>query len=96
MLTRSRFRSLGEYNNELIPVRQLCLSASLVPQSFIDEMRNPATVPKGMVTDAPAVAVSTMSEERKEVLLAKLRQAISDEEECSASPSFGHTALKMT
>lgn len=73
---------------ELISVRQLCLSASLVPQSFIDEMRNPVTLPKGMVTDAPAVAVSTMSEERKEVLMAKLRQAISDEEECSVSPLF--------
>jgi SWI/SNF-related matrix-associated actin-dependent regulator of chromatin subfamily A3 len=65
-------------------VRQLCLSASLVPQSFIDEMRNPATrEPKGMVTDAPAVAVASMSEEKKEALMARLRQAVSDEEECS-------------
>lgn len=47
-------------------------------------MRNPATLkPKGMVTDAPAVAVSTMPEEKKEALMARLRQAISDEEECS-------------
>jgi hypothetical protein len=65
-------------------VRQLCLSSSLVPQSFVDEMRNPATLePKGMVTDEPAVAVESMSEEKKERLMAKLRQAISDEEECS-------------
>ena len=65
-------------------MRQLCLSASLVPQSFVDEMRNPATLePKGMVTDEPAVAVESMPEEKKEKLMAKLRQAISDEEECS-------------
>ena len=65
-------------------MRQLCLSSSLVPQSFIDEMRDPATLePKGMVTDEPAVAASSMPEEQKEKLLAKLRQAISDEEECS-------------
>lgn len=68
----------------LTPVRQLCLSSSLVPQSFIDEMRNPATLePKGMVTDAPAVAVASMPEDKKEALMARLRQAISDEEECS-------------
>jgi hypothetical protein len=65
-------------------VRQLCLSSSLVPQSFVDEMRNPATLePKGMVTDEPAVAVASMPEDKKERLMAKLRQAISDEEECS-------------
>jgi hypothetical protein len=57
-----------------------------VPQSFIDEMRNPATLqPKGMVTDAPAVAAASMSDEKKESLMARLRQAISDEEECSVS-----------
>jgi SWI/SNF-related matrix-associated actin-dependent regulator of chromatin subfamily A3 len=69
-------------------VRQLCLSASLVPQSFIDEMRNPATLePRGMVTDAPPVAVASMPADKKEVLMARLRQAISDEEECSVSDS---------
>jgi len=47
-------------------------------------MRNPATLePKGMVTDEPAVAAASMPEEKKEKLMAKLRQAISDEEECS-------------
>ena len=36
-----------------------------------------------MVTDEPPVAVESMPEEKKERLMAKLRQAISDEEECS-------------
>ena len=36
-----------------------------------------------MVTDEPAVAAASMPEEKKEKLMAKLRQAISDEEECS-------------
>jgi len=35
------------------------------------------------VTDAPAVAVASMPEDKKEALMARLRQAISDEEECS-------------
>jgi SWI/SNF-related matrix-associated actin-dependent regulator of chromatin subfamily A3 len=64
-------------------VRQLCLSASLVPQSFVDEMRTPVTEPKGMVTDAPAVVAASMPEEKKAALMTRLRQAISDEEECS-------------
>ena len=35
------------------------------------------------MTDAPAVAVASMPEDKKEALMARLRQAISDEEECS-------------
>lgn len=47
-------------------------------------MRTP-TQPKGMVTDAPAVATASMPEEKRESLIAKLKQAISDEEECAVS-----------
>ena len=63
-------------------VRQLCLSADLVPQSFIDELRRPPAT-----RDGPVVAISSVSPEQREMLMAKLRQCIADAEECSVNPS---------
>ncbi|CAD6586976.1 MAG: hypothetical protein TREMPRED_004617 [Tremellales sp. Tagirdzhanova-0007] len=59
-------------------MRQLCLSADLVPQSFIDELRRPPAT-----RDGPVVAISSVSPEQREMLMAKLRQCIADAEECS-------------
>ncbi|WVR06882.1 hypothetical protein IAU60_003918 [Kwoniella sp. DSM 27419] len=62
----------------LTRLRQLCLSAELVPQSFIDDLRRPAQdLPAGK-----AVAISSMTREKKEELIVKLRQYVQDEMEC--------------
>jgi SWI/SNF-related matrix-associated actin-dependent regulator of chromatin subfamily A3 len=59
-------------------VRQLCLSADLVPQSFLDDIRNPRPS-----TDTPAVPISNLTPEQRTALIEKLKQAIADQEECS-------------
>lgn len=59
-------------------MRQLCLSADLVPQSFLDDIRNPPPPP-----DSPAVPIKNLSPEEREALIAKLKQSIADQEECS-------------
>ncbi len=66
----------------LTPVRQLCLSRQLVPQSFFDDLRRPAAPVKG-----DAVAISSIPEEKKQELIEKLRQKVADDEDCSVSRS---------
>jgi len=61
-------------------VRQLCLSRQLVPVSFFDDMRRPPAA-----AGADAVTMSAVSEDKKAELVNKLRQSISDEEDCSVS-----------
>jgi len=65
-------------DKSLIRVRQLCLSRQLVPQSFFDDMRHPP-----VAAGSDAVAVSAISVEKKADLVEKLRQRVSDEEDCS-------------
>lgn len=61
-------------------VRQLCLSRQLVPQSFFDDLRRPPIPAKG-----DAVPISSISEEKKQGLVDKLRQKVADDEDCSVS-----------
>lgn len=75
MLTR---RKLAASTHDLTSVRQLCLSADLVPQSFLDDLRNPRAA-----TNSPAVPVSNLTPEQREALIEKLKQFIADQEECS-------------
>lgn len=75
MLTRSEQLKC---HFELTAVRQLCLSADLVPQSFLDDIRNPRPP-----TNSPAVPIAKLSAEQREALIGKLKQAIADQEECS-------------
>jgi hypothetical protein len=56
------------------------LSRQLVPESFFDDLRRPPAA-----AGAGAVAVSAIPEEKKAELIEKLRQRISDEEDCSVS-----------
>ena len=69
----------------------MCLSADLVPQSFVDEMRAP--VPHNTQDDRPAVPVSKISPERQAELVEKLKQAVADSEECPVS--FGGYTLAI-
>ncbi|CAK9786233.1 unnamed protein product [Cutaneotrichosporon oleaginosum] len=62
----------------LTRMRQLCLSADLVPQSFLDDIRHPH-----VSSNTPAVTVSKMTPEQREMLIQKLKQVIADQEECS-------------
>lgn len=64
------------------PVRQLCLSRQLVPVSFFDDLRRPPQPVKG-----DAVSISAIPEEKKQELIVKLRQRVSEDEECSVSIS---------
>ncbi|WVW84111.1 hypothetical protein I302_106140 [Kwoniella bestiolae CBS 10118] len=62
----------------LTRMRQLCLSAQLVPQSFLDDLRRP--IPK--VPAGPAISISSLTPEKKEELIAKLRQYVEEDTEC--------------
>ncbi|WWC94582.1 hypothetical protein V866_001429 [Kwoniella sp. B9012] len=62
----------------LTRMRQLCLSAQLVPQSFLDDLRRP--VPKAPT--GPAISISSLTPEKKEELIAKLRQYVEEDTEC--------------
>lgn len=59
----------------------MCLSADMVPQSFIDDIRSPGNAEDGR----PAVAVSKIAPEKQAELIAKLQQAVADNEECPVS-----------
>lgn len=61
---------------KLTAVRQLCLSADLVPDNYLEELERPAA--KG-----PAVRAVKLSADEQARLLDKLRRAIADQEECS-------------
>ncbi|GMK54505.1 hypothetical protein CspeluHIS016_0110910 [Cutaneotrichosporon spelunceum] len=61
----------------LTRLRQLCLSADLVPQTFLADIRNPRAP-----GNSP-VPVSSLNPEQREVLIEKLKLAIADQEECS-------------
>ncbi|KAI9639359.1 uncharacterized protein MKK02DRAFT_39660 [Dioszegia hungarica] len=83
-VSRSRFNNTlrtGEGRGSVLAMitrlRQLCLSKDLVPQSFLDEMRNP--------TPAQGEAVSAMSipEEQRQEIINKLKVALADAEECA-------------
>jgi hypothetical protein len=60
-------------------VRQLCLSADLIPENYLQDLKATST-PTG-----PAIATSSLSVEDREKLFDKLRQAVADQEECSVS-----------
>ncbi|WWC89156.1 uncharacterized protein L201_004074 [Kwoniella dendrophila CBS 6074] len=62
----------------LTRMRQLCLSAQLVPQSFLDDLRRP--IPKASV--GPAISISSLTPEKKEDLIAKLRHYVEEDTEC--------------
>ncbi|WVF71338.1 hypothetical protein IAT40_006141 [Kwoniella sp. CBS 6097] len=62
----------------LTRMRQLCLSAELVPQSFIDDLRTPLPA----AASRKAISISSMSPEKKNELIKKLRQYVADDTEC--------------
>lgn len=88
MLTRRELgifpKPEGKADAADIIVRQMCLSADLVPQSFIDEMRSPPSTED----NRSAVTVSKIAPEKQEELITKLRQAVADNEECPVSCLF--------
>lgn len=59
-------------------MRQLCLSAELVPKSFLEDLRKPVDGGVG-----PSVAVNKLTTEERMALLEKLKQALADDEECA-------------
>jgi SWI/SNF-related matrix-associated actin-dependent regulator of chromatin subfamily A3 len=61
-------------------VRQLCLSASLVPSSFLEELRQPPTA-----GSKAAVAVTSIPPEQRAQLIDKLRRTLADDEDCPVS-----------
>ncbi|WVQ99528.1 hypothetical protein IAU59_006664 [Kwoniella sp. CBS 9459] len=63
----------------LTRMRQLCLSAELVPQSFIDDLRRPLA---NHATSTKEIAISSMPAEKKDELIKKLRQYVEDDTEC--------------
>ena len=62
----------------------MCLSAELIPKSFIDDMLQPVTNADG-VGDGKAAAVINISPEKRSELIEKLRRALADDEECAVS-----------
>lgn len=64
-----------------MPVRQLCLSAELVPKSFLEDLRRPIDGGVG-----PSIAVNKLTLEERLALLEKLKQALADDEECAVCP----------
>ncbi|WWC62158.1 uncharacterized protein I303_104750 [Kwoniella dejecticola CBS 10117] len=83
--SRQRFREAMETGqgtanvlSMLTRMRQLCLSAQLVPQSFLDDLRRP--IPK--VPTGPAISISSLTPEKKTELIAKLRQYVEEDTEC--------------
>ncbi|WRT66541.1 uncharacterized protein IL334_003500 [Kwoniella shivajii] len=83
--SRQRFREALETGtgtanvlSMLTRMRQLCLSAQLVPQSFLDDLRRP--LPK--IPTGPAISISSLTPKKKEELIAKLRQFVEEDTEC--------------
>ncbi|KAL1411453.1 hypothetical protein Q8F55_002409 [Vanrija albida] len=62
----------------LTRMRQLCLSADMIPADYLETLRNTDTLNAG-----PSVSISSLQPEQKDKLIEKLRQAIADQEECS-------------
>jgi hypothetical protein len=62
-------------------VRQLCLSASLIPSDYLEDLRAP---PK----DTAAQAVDSLSTEERAKLVTKLRLVVAELEECPVSFSL--------
>lgn len=62
-------------------MRQLCLSAELIPKGFVEDLRRPLENVQGGV--GPPIAANRLSAEERLELLEKLRQAVADDEECS-------------
>ncbi|GFZ43795.1 LOW QUALITY PROTEIN: hypothetical protein JCM24511_01515 [Saitozyma sp. JCM 24511] len=61
----------------LTRMRQLCLSASLVPSSFLEELRQPPSA-----GSKAAVAVASIPPEQRAQLIDKLRRTLADDEDC--------------
>lgn len=78
MLTRSKSDGLRLVRVSDVAVRQLCLSADMIPADYLETLRNIEVSPAG-----PSVSISSLQPEQKEKLIEKLRQAIADQEECS-------------
>lgn len=71
-------------------VRQLCLSADMVPASYLEDLRNPP-----VDSNVPATSISSLTAEDCERLVEKLRQAVADQEECSVSIAPGYLTLQV-
>ncbi|OCF32964.1 DNA repair protein Rad5 [Kwoniella heveanensis BCC8398] len=72
----------------LTRIRQLCLSAELVPQSFIDDLRRPIAP----AASTKAISINSMPAEKKNKLIKKLRLYVEDDTECGVcydSEAFG-------
>jgi hypothetical protein len=64
-------------------VRQLCLSRDLVPVGYLDDLRKRPEEEGGSV-----VPIAEISAEQREALIEKLRQVISDGEDCPVSSAI--------
>ncbi|ORY32870.1 SNF2 family N-terminal domain-domain-containing protein [Naematelia encephala] len=62
----------------LTRLRQLCLSRQLVPQTFLEDLRRPASA----VPSSHAVNANSLGKVKTAELVDRLRQAVSDDEEC--------------
>jgi len=61
-------------------VRQLCLSADLIPRTYLEDLRG-----QSRQSTQVAVPVVSMTPGRREELIEKLGQAMADSEECPVS-----------
>lgn len=73
MITRSK----SPTSTTLTTVRQLCLSADLIPANYVQYLKQVTT------SYGPAVSAATLTPEQRERVIEKLRQGIADQEECS-------------
>lgn len=64
-------------------MRQLCLSADLVPADFLEQIKAGGESSASSGGYAPAVAL--LSKEQRTALERKLQRAIADQEECPVS-----------
>lgn len=64
----------------MVAVRQLCLSADLIPSSYLEDIRRPS-----VEASTPSVPITQISPERRTELIEKLKQILLDAEECPVS-----------
>lgn len=62
-------------------MRQLCLSADMVPTSYLEDLRKPPPS-----KDVEAISADSLSSEEKDRLISALKQAVADQEECIVRP----------
>ncbi len=65
-------------------MRQLCLSADLIPANYVQDLKQTTT------TAGPAVSAATLSQEERDRVIEKLRLAVADQEECSVGSYVVH------